>query len=138
MRNQKPKKPELPMIQMSSIVRSGPIPDAGQLEHYERICPGLADRIISMAEKQSEHRQYLEKTVVKSGVRDSLLGIISGFAIGIVTVVSGALLIYSGHDIAGAVFSGTGLTGLVGVFVYGTRSSRAERESQREKNENNQ
>ncbi len=40
---------------------SGPIPPPSMMEQYERTLPGSADRILKMAENQSEHRQWIEK-----------------------------------------------------------------------------
>ena len=40
---------------------SGPIPPPAILGEYEKIHAGLADRIMKMAESQSEHRKYLER-----------------------------------------------------------------------------
>ena len=40
---------------------SGPLPPPNVLSAYEDLLPGAADRIITMAEKQLEHRMYLEK-----------------------------------------------------------------------------
>lgn len=40
---------------------SGPIPAPEDLEHYDRICPGFADRILKMAEAQAANRQVLER-----------------------------------------------------------------------------
>jgi len=37
--------------QMATRYTSGPIPDATQLEHYDKVLPGAADRILTMAEK---------------------------------------------------------------------------------------
>ena len=50
---------------------SGPLPRPADLEFYEKIVPGAAERILTMAEKQGAHRQEIEKIVVKSGARDS-------------------------------------------------------------------
>ena len=49
----------LSIIRQSSF--SGPLPPPQILEKYESIVPGSADRIIGMAEKQSEHRRSIEK-----------------------------------------------------------------------------
>ena len=46
---------------------SGPIPPPSIIEGYERGLPGSADRIITMAEKQSEHRQ--RKEIVRINIR---------------------------------------------------------------------
>lgn len=70
----------------------------------------------------------MEKIVICSKGRDSLLGIICGFLLGVVTIVSGAFCIIKDHPYPGTFLGTAGLVGLVGVFVYGTRSSRKERE----------
>lgn len=45
---------------------SGPIPHPRILKGYEEILPGSADRILTMAENQSKHRQAIEAEVVHS------------------------------------------------------------------------
>ena len=77
-----------------------------------------------MAEIQSQHRQQLEKKVVDTNSRDSLLGILSG------VVVSGGVLgvaivaVLQGFGTAGAVIASMDLVGLAAVFVYGTKANR--------------
>src|SRR6266568_1571715 len=68
---------------------SGPIPPASELEHYERVKPGLAERIVSMAERQltmaedqMKHRHKLEDKAIATNVRLSYLGLASGFILG--------------------------------------------------------
>jgi uncharacterized membrane protein len=43
---------------------SGPLPDSHTLEEYNRIIPNGAERIMTVFEKQSDHRMELEKKVV--------------------------------------------------------------------------
>ena len=81
-----------------------------------------------MAESQSAHRQDLERIVVEAGARDSLLGIISGCVIGLAAIAGGVFLAYNGKEIGGSIFTGIGLGSLVGVFIYGTRQRKQERE----------
>lgn len=107
---------------------SGPIPDPHTLRTYDELVPGAADRILKMAENQSTHRRELEKIAVKSGARNSLFGIICAFIIAVVTVTAGAYVIVNGQQWGGTILGSAGLVGLVGVFVYGTNSSRKERE----------
>src|SRR5438874_4006878 len=45
----------------------GPLPSPEDLGKYDIICPGAANRILTLAEKQSAHRQELERTVVQGG-----------------------------------------------------------------------
>jgi hypothetical protein len=35
-------------------------------------------------------------------------------------------LVVNGHDVAGTIFAGAGLTNLVGAFIYGTRMRQAQ------------
>jgi uncharacterized membrane protein len=116
-------------VEVNQLMYSGPLPQPADLEKYNAIVPGAAERILTMAEHQAVHRQELEKKVVYSGSRDSLLGLIFGFVIAIGTVGSGVYYVLNGHDVSGTIVSGTGLCGLVGVFVYGSRQRRIEREA---------
>lgn len=58
---------------------SGPIPPPNIIKGYEDILPGAAERIISMAERQSAHRQEMERVMVNAEARDSLLGVCFAF-----------------------------------------------------------
>jgi uncharacterized membrane protein len=102
----------------------GPLPPPTVLEHYERILPGAADRIISMAEQQSKHRQEQESKIIRYSGRDSLLGLIFGLIIGLTAIIGGVICILHGYAISGVILGGSGLAGLVGVFVYGSREKK--------------
>src|SRR3989338_6135989 len=62
---------------------SSPIPPPQVLQQYNSIVPDAAERIIRMAEKQSDHRMDLEKRVVCSNVQKSYLGMILATTIAI-------------------------------------------------------
>lgn len=49
-----------------SYSHSGPLPDAAQLAHYEQILPGLADRIVTMAEDDMASRQADRRSLVQA------------------------------------------------------------------------
>lgn len=108
---------------------SGPLPSPAVLNQYDQIVPGAAERIISMAEEQMRHRHSLEKKAIESEIADSRLGLHYGLIIGLASVIGGAICIIFGHEIGGSIIGGAGLSGLVGVFVYGTNQRRKERES---------
>lgn len=59
----------------------GPIPPAAELQKYENIQPGFADRILTMAEKQETHRQKLETKMLEEGIKSERIGQIFGFVI---------------------------------------------------------
>jgi len=58
---------------------SGPLPPPETLEKYSRIIPNGEERIMVMAEEQSQHRRELEKTALITDSRNSLLGIIADY-----------------------------------------------------------
>lgn len=107
---------------------AGPLPPPELLVQYNQTVPDAAERIIIMAESQSGHRQELESKVIESDIKNSRLGLHYGLIIGLAAVIGGTICIASGYEVGGSIIGGTGLTGLVGVFVYGSRSKRKERE----------
>lgn len=117
------------VLQQVQVTHQGPLPPPELFEGYDNILPGAAERILSMAEKQSSHRQDLELKVIKAGARDSLIGLIFAFILGFFTIGGGIYCIIKGQSTGGTIIGGAGLVSLVGVFVYGSRQRRKERES---------
>ncbi|MEX0856243.1 MAG: DUF2335 domain-containing protein [Gemmatimonadota bacterium] len=105
---------------------SGPTPSPDVLRQFEELVPGSADRIIAMAERQSEHRQRLEARAVKGGDRRATLGSIFGFVIGMTAILGGLYLATRGQELGGyALMLGT-IVALTSVFVYGRKSAKRE------------
>lgn len=77
-----------------------------------------------MAEQQSKHRQEQESRIIKYSGRDSLLGLIFGLTIGLTAIIGGVMCILHSYAISGVILGGSGLAGLVGVFVYGSREKK--------------
>lgn len=107
----------------------GPLPPAETLAKYNDVIPGAAERIITMAEQQVIHRHILEKKVIDSDINNSRLGLHYGLIIGLVAILGGILCVVLGNEIGGGIIGGTGVTGLVSVFVYGSSQRRKEREA---------
>ena len=116
------------LIQESfAYYHSGPLPAPSILEHYNRISPGAAERIITMAEEQSKHRRNLETRSLTSDIINSKLGLIFGLLIGLAGIAGSVFLgLYGKQILGGALGFGT-LTSLVGVFIYGSKSITEER-----------
>lgn len=108
---------------------SGPIPPPESLAGYEKTLPGSADRILQMAEKQSQHRQELEKREVEIEARDSLLGIILAFILGIGSLgVAFTIIIVlpeSSGALAAAVFGAAGFGSIITAFLKTTRKNNS-------------
>ena len=99
---------------------SGPIPPPSMMEQYERTLPGSADKILKMAENQSEHRQWIEKKKLSFSNREVHLGQILGFLLGTIAIVWGGYTALNGAPIPGGFIGTTGVVGLVAVFVIGS------------------
>ena len=89
------------------------------LAQYEGVFPGCAERIVKMAESQSEHRQHLEKTVIEGNVKAEKRSSIFAFFLGAIAILGGIILIGFGKDVQGLVAIITAIVSLVGVFFYG-------------------
>ena len=105
-------------------IHSGLLPHPEILSKYNEIIPNGANRIMEMAEKQQEHRIELEKMAIRLQLRQSARGQIYGFIISLFGLMISLVCILLGHELAGSILGGTGLLGLVSVFVLGKAKQR--------------
>ncbi|MDE7168706.1 MAG: DUF2335 domain-containing protein [Mucispirillum sp.] len=75
-------------------ISAGPLPQPCDLEYYEHIVNGAAERIIKMAENQQEHRIRMETSVIRTSNNARLLGIIFAFILGFSCLTLSAYAIY--------------------------------------------
>jgi len=109
------------------------------LERYQRIQPDFPERWLTMAERQEAHRQRLETLALVGDGRRAWTGIACAFllclaalaAAVIIALAAAVIIALARHDPGATYLSGvlgtSGLVGLAGVFIYGTRSRRQER-----------
>lgn len=90
----------------------GPLPLPAHLEQYEQILPGLAERIVRMAEKSQDAATELNAIQVKAtaftvrtGAVGYFLGVVFGFLIDFFLIVFTGIMVYLGKDVA-AILSG--------------------------------
>jgi uncharacterized membrane protein len=86
----------------------GPLPPPDLLRGYEEACPGAADRIIAMAERQLAHSQTLETRMLEAANADSK----NDFAEGRLGQVCGLIVALS-FIAAGTYVASTATPGLV-------------------------
>ena len=131
-------RPQIPPSGVRRVVEtqiesfSGPIPSPALLREYESILVGSANRLISMAEMQANHRQSLEKVVVEGDSRRADNGLKYGLIVALTGLASAVLLAVAGHESVAMVVGGLDLASLAGVFVYATTVRRAERSKKAE------
>jgi len=118
----------LQKVEQRLIQHAGPLPPPELMAEYDQLLPGSADRIITMAENQARHRHALEKMSIEAGIGDSKKGLWFGFLIGLAAIAGGVICVLFDHPVSGTALGMGSITSLVGVFVYGSRQKRAERE----------
>jgi uncharacterized membrane protein len=97
----------------------GPLPPPALLREYNQVMPGLAERIVGMAEAEGTHRRKVERSLV----RLSHEGLFCGATIALVVIVGSLIILREGKTIGGlAGVLGT-LTALVTVFIFGRGKS---------------
>ena len=115
------------IIKQSAYTFSGPIPPPEILSKYDKISPGLAEKIIIMAEKQSTHRQSLESKVIYSDIKIRSRGQIFAFILGILAACFSTLLLLNGKSISGFITLFGTLGTLITAFMYGSHKKSKER-----------
>jgi uncharacterized membrane protein len=99
----------------------GPLPSPETLEKYGNISPEILNCIVSAFREQSTHRQSIEKWIFKGGTIRSILGVLFAFIIGMTAISWGGFLVLYDHAIAGTIFGGFGIAGIIKSFLDGTK-----------------
>lgn len=98
---------------------SGPVPDPESMAEYKKIDPEFPNRLLSMAEKQSTHRQGMETDIVIRDYKLKRRG--QDYALGSLIILGGlaGYLIYSGATNEAAWVATAAIVSIVGIFVTG-------------------
>lgn len=133
--------PDIPKDKKAKIIRaalgisirkassfSGPIPPPELLKGYNEVVKDGAERIVTMAEKQSNHRMKLEDHAIREELKQSRLGQVFGFVLGIVGLLLAAILAILDHETIAGIFGTTTILGLVTVFVLGKKAQKKDLE----------
>lgn len=113
--------------QQTISFHQGPVPAADELAKYNDIIPDAAHRIFVMAENQAAHRIKSETSTLRHDAIARYVGLAIAGMLGVLGIISGVTLGIQGHETTAGILFGTTLIGLVGSFIYGTRSNRQER-----------
>ena len=119
-----------PLIVTHAYFR-GPLPPPAVLAAYERIHPGAADRIFTLAERQILHRHRLETDSLQGALRVEARGQWCALVVVLAGMLFGALLTYTGHGSAGLLAMLTPLAGVAAAFLHSRHAQSRERETKR-------
>ncbi len=123
------KKREVLVAQVTTLVESeyfsGPIPHPKHFEAYERIAPGAADRIITMAEKQQTHNMDMSNKFLVAEESDRKRGMWLGAVCFIALVVSALVVaLWTESKTITGLFLAPAALGGVSLFIRGRRSEK--------------
>ncbi len=99
---------------------SGPLPPPAALEHFERIIPDGAARILSMAEAEQAHRMTLEQSAQAAMIRDKLRGQWMGAIVAALSIFGAVTTaIFGGHWAVSVAMVGIPLAAIVRALIAG-------------------
>lgn len=106
-------------FRVQAVRLEGPLPPAEMLADYEQVMPGLADRIVKMAELEQAHRHQLERNEFEHPYAVARRGQILGLAAVVLFLSFAALLAIKGHGVAAATVAGFDIVAILVVFITG-------------------
>ena len=112
---------EVVQVEQHVAYYSGPIPPPAMLRDYEEVLEGSADRLLTMAERESKHRALYEN-----------LGLIFGFVAALALVALSAYVVSLGFAWQSVGIIIGSIAGTASTFVYSNRSRRQELREKRE------
>ncbi|SFV87698.1 hypothetical protein MNB_SUP05-SYMBIONT-5-1068 [hydrothermal vent metagenome] len=95
----------------------GPIPEPLDLQKYEDIKIGFAERIITMAENEASHRQNIEHKIINSERVFTILGQMTALSMGLLVVALMAYTVSQGFA-EEVQWLGVSIASVIGLFIY--------------------
>lgn len=96
---------------------SGPLPHPQELEAFDRVVPGAAERIVHMAEQEGAHVRDMERGALRWTGVGQILGQLLAFAVAAAGLFAAYHLAMANHDGAAMVIGGVPLATIVGAFL---------------------
>lgn len=97
--------------------RIGRIPPAALLAEYERVLPGVSERLIRMFEQEQMHRHQLEIKALTEEKFTIKLGQFLLLIVVICSVLAGVFLSLRGAEVSGAIMGAAGIIAPLVAFL---------------------
>jgi len=102
---------------MTFTLRSSPYPTPEDLAAYERIHPGFTDRMLTLTERETDHRISQEHLQTRATIRLAGRGQFMAFTVVMILVGGGIAGVLTGHSLVGFAGILVAAATLVGAFV---------------------
>ncbi len=124
-------------IQAQQTAFTGPLPPPEILQRYDAIHSGFANRIITMAEKEGDHRRMQERSQLDSDIAARVFALETdrktiqhgfdiqrrgqnyAFLVVVATLIVASYFVHLGHELGGGLLGGGGIVALAYVFIHG-------------------
>lgn len=110
---------------------SGPIPSPRFMAGYAKLDPTFPERIMSMAEKQLDHKiamdcknMELQEKAINDGFSSAKRGQWLGFFIAIIILAVSVTLAFFGYETLAGILIGTAFVAIVGLFVQNAKNQK--------------
>lgn len=114
------------------LTYSSPFPPPSVLGEYDLILPGLAERIVAMAERQAAHRQGLEQQVISSNVVREKAGSVTGPIMFVAILLFAGYLAHLGFSEAAVISALGDLVAFMGLLGWNYKAGRTQLTKKRE------
>ena len=94
------------------------------LKAYNEISPELLDRVVTLSEKQAEHRREMERRTINSINRRSWGGMVSGVITTAIVMIAAYFIASLGHPVAASVIGAVNITALVAAIGQAGKSTQ--------------
>ena len=105
-------------------IRRSNMPDEETLTAYARLIPDGANRLMSLIEKQADHRMKLEAVAVPAQLKQSGRGQIFGFILVIIAFFLAGIFLFKGCSFWGGIIATSTSVSMAIIFGIGKHSSK--------------
>ncbi|TAG91176.1 MAG: DUF2335 domain-containing protein [Bacteroidetes bacterium] len=105
------------LSQTTTTITAKTIPDAEELEKYNKVDPSFADRIMKMAEKEQSHRHQTQTEIVQVTSKSNYRGQIAAILLSFGCLFAAVFTAYIGSNIVAVAIAITTTIGLASSFL---------------------
>ncbi len=125
-----PAMPQQPATSVSVVHHheqwTGPLPSPQQLQQFDEIVPGTAERIIRMAEQEGENSRQLQRDALRETVAAQRRGQYLAAVIALSGMGASVWLALAGHDTVASILGGATLATIVVAFLQSVRGGKSQ------------
>ena len=96
---------------------AGPLPPSAEFAQYEQILPGTAERIVSLAEKEAEHRRVCDVRLIDKTFETRHRGQNCALIVALAALATAGICACFGQQIASVGLAITACIGLATAFI---------------------